>query len=67
MMRHDELLEEIEKNESALDSIVTKRRKDFTTDFFDHLHTKCDANFKSLARRDGTNSCCSSIFPCTEE
>lgn len=55
MMRHDELLEEIERNELALDSIVAKRRKDFTRDFFDHLHTKCDANYKNLVRRDGTN------------
>ncbi|KAG6541617.1 hypothetical protein Mapa_017010 [Marchantia paleacea] len=52
MIRHDDLLAEIEKTPLNLDIIVAKRRKDFTSDFFEHLHTLCDASYRNLSRRD---------------
>ncbi|XP_002980392.2 uncharacterized protein At4g37920 [Selaginella moellendorffii] len=52
MIRHDELLEEIEVNETEIDVIVAKRRKDFTSDFFKHLRVLCDANHSNLDRRE---------------
>ncbi|BBN14703.1 hypothetical protein MPTK1_6g13740 [Marchantia polymorpha subsp. ruderalis] len=52
MLRHDDLLAEIEKTPLNLDIIVAKRRKDFTSDFFEHLHTLCDASYRNLNRRD---------------
>ncbi|KAL2621116.1 hypothetical protein R1flu_001321 [Riccia fluitans] len=73
MMRHDDLLAEVEKNPLNLDIVVAKRRKDFTSDFFQHLHTLCDANYKNLSRRDEiaaiAGKCLSAIeaYDCAQE
>ncbi|CAM6086314.1 unnamed protein product [Calypogeia fissa] len=67
MMRHDELLEDIEKNELALEAIVSRRRKDFTSDFFDHLHTKCNANYKDPDRRDDLIELAKKCYTALEE
>ncbi|KAL3680930.1 hypothetical protein R1sor_023886 [Riccia sorocarpa] len=73
MIRHDDLLAEVEKNPLNLDLVVAKRRKDFTSDFFEHLHTLCDANYKNLSRRDEiaaiAGRCLSAIeaYDCAQE
>lgn len=50
--RHTELLKEIQDNPRDLNAIVTKRRKDFTGEFFRHL-TLLSEVYDSLEERDG--------------
>lgn len=52
MERHGELLKEIQDNPRDLNAIVTKRRKDFTGEFFRHL-TLLSETYDSLEDRDG--------------
>ncbi|XP_009784138.1 uncharacterized protein At4g37920 [Nicotiana tabacum] len=49
--RHSELLKEIQDNPRDLNAIVTKRRKDFTGEFFRHL-TLLSEVYDSLEERD---------------
>lgn len=49
--RHTELLKEIQDNPRDLNAIVTKRRKDFTGEFFRHL-TLLSEVYDSLEERD---------------
>ncbi|GAU46613.1 hypothetical protein TSUD_377780 [Trifolium subterraneum] len=37
--RHNDLLDVVRKDPSEISNIVAKRRKDFTSEFFEHLHT----------------------------
>ena len=55
MMRHNEFLATIEKSPLELDTIVARHRKDFTGDFFRHLHLLCESSYDDADRRDGTN------------
>jgi hypothetical protein len=55
MQRHDALLAKIEESPMDLDTIVARHRKDFTGDFFQHLHLLCDASYENLNRREGTH------------
>uniref|UniRef100_A0A7N0UZ35 Uncharacterized protein n=1 Tax=Kalanchoe fedtschenkoi TaxID=63787 RepID=A0A7N0UZ35_KALFE len=56
VQRHQELLEVIKNSPLEVNEIVAKRRKDFTKEFFVHLHTVAESYFdkpeeqKSLAR-----------------
>jgi len=52
MQRHDALLAKIEESPMDLDTIVARHRKDFTGDFFQHLHLLCDASYENLNRRE---------------
>lgn len=52
MERHTELLKEIQDNPRDLNAIVTKRRKDFTGEFFRHL-TLLSETYDSCEDRDG--------------
>lgn len=54
MMRHNEFLGTIEKAPLELDTIVARHRKDFTGDFFQHLHLLCESSYDDPKRRDGT-------------
>lgn len=52
MDRHCELLKEIQDSPTDINAIITRRRKDFTDEFFHHLNLvseTCD----SLEDRDG--------------
>ncbi|EEF35142.1 conserved hypothetical protein [Ricinus communis] len=51
MEKHSELLKEIQDNPTDLNAIVTKRRKEFTGDFFRYL-TLISDTFDSLEDRD---------------
>lgn len=51
MERHNELLRYIEANED-INAVISRRRKDFTGAFFEHLQTLCNANVKNPERRD---------------
>lgn len=52
MERHEELLKEIQDSPRDVNAIVTKRRKDFTGEFFRYL-TLLSENYDSLEDRDG--------------
>ncbi|KAJ6835681.1 uncharacterized protein M6B38_330605 [Iris pallida] len=43
VQRHDELIERIREAPSELTNIVARRRKDFTKEFFVHLHTVAES------------------------
>lgn len=52
MERHTELLKELQDNPTDVNAIVTKRRKDFTGEFFRYL-TLLSETHDSLEDRDG--------------
>lgn len=52
MERHSELLKEIQDSPSDINAIVTRRREDFTGEFFRHL-TLLSETFDTLEDRDG--------------
>ncbi|WOL09328.1 hypothetical protein Cni_G18081 [Canna indica] len=45
VQRHDELLQVIKEASDEIDAIVAKRRKDFTREFFVHLHTVTESYY----------------------
>ncbi|XP_061366922.1 uncharacterized protein At4g37920 [Gastrolobium bilobum] len=45
VQRHNDLLEVIRRDPSGISEIVSKRRKDFTKEFFVHLHTVAQAYY----------------------
>ncbi|KAL3504676.1 hypothetical protein ACH5RR_034517 [Cinchona calisaya] len=45
VQRHDELLEVTRRSPSEISEIVSKRRKDFTKEFFVHLHTVAESYY----------------------
>lgn len=55
MERHTELLKELQDNPTDVNAIVTKRRKDFTGEFFRYL-TLLSETHDSLEDRDGNVS-----------
>ncbi|KZV54915.1 hypothetical protein F511_31984 [Dorcoceras hygrometricum] len=52
VLRHNKLLDEIRKSSSDVGDIVTKRRKDFTKEFFLHLHTVSESFYDNPADRE---------------
>lgn len=52
MERNAELLKELQDNPTDINAIVTKRRKDFTGEFFRYL-TLLSETFDGLEDRDG--------------
>ncbi|KAL0361539.1 UNVERIFIED_CONTAM: hypothetical protein Sradi_3838400 [Sesamum radiatum] len=45
IQRHNELLDAIQKSPSEVGQIVARRRKDFTKEFFVHLHTVAESYY----------------------
>ncbi|XVF36796.1 hypothetical protein REPUB_Repub19eG0088800 [Reevesia pubescens] len=45
VQRHNELLEVIKGEPSEISEIVARRRKDFTKEFFEHLHTVAESYY----------------------
>ena len=52
MERHNELLKEVQSNPTDVNAIVTRRRKDFTGEFFRYLSVLSET-YDSLEDRDG--------------
>lgn len=52
VQRHNELLEVIKEAPSEINAIVAKRRKDFTKEFFVHLHTVAESYYDSPEQND---------------
>lgn len=53
MQRHNGLLEVINQNSSEISEIVSKRRKDFTKEFFVHLHTVAESYYDNVEKQTG--------------
>lgn len=53
MQRHDELLQVIVEKPDNIGSIVAKRRKDFTKEFFVHLHTVAESYYADPEKQNG--------------
>lgn len=53
VQRHNELLEVIKAAPSEVSQIVSRRRKDFTQEFFEHLHTVAESYYNDPAKQDG--------------
>ena len=53
VQRHDELLEVIRKAPSECSAIVSRRRKDFTKEFFVHLHTVAESYYENPTEQNG--------------
>ena len=63
MERHSELLKEVQDSPTDVNAIVTRRRKDFTEEFFRYL-TLLSETHDSLEDRDGNKLgilCCDII------
>lgn len=52
VQRHNELLQVIRSGQSEIGEIVAKRRKDFTREFFLHLHTVADSYYDNPTEQD---------------
>jgi hypothetical protein len=52
MAQYDKLLAEVEA-ETDWNSMVVRRREEFSQDFFLHIRMKADSQFNELGRRDG--------------
>jgi hypothetical protein len=52
VQRHNELLKVVRGAPSDISDIVAKRRKDFTKEFFVHLHTVSESYFENLEEQN---------------
>lgn len=53
VQRHNELLEVIKGAPAEISDIVSRRRKDFTKEFFVHLHTVTESYFENPTQQNG--------------
>ena len=53
MQRHNELLEVIRGSPSEISEVVARRRKDFTKEFFVHLHTVAESYYDNPTEQNG--------------
>lgn len=52
VQRHNELLEVIRREQSKISEVVARRRKDFTKEFFVHLHTVAESYHDNPAEQN---------------
>lgn len=52
VQRHNELINAVKVAPDEISSIVAKRRKDFTKEFFVHLHTVAESHFENAAEQN---------------
>lgn len=62
VVRHNELLHVIRNAPSEMSEIVSRRRKDFTKEFFVHLHTVAESYYDDPAEQDGKMLCSPSLL-----
>ena len=53
VQRHNELLEVIQGAPSEISEIVARRRKDFTKEFFVHIHTVAESYHDNPTEQNG--------------
>ncbi|KAG8381729.1 hypothetical protein BUALT_Bualt05G0002900 [Buddleja alternifolia] len=65
VQRHNELLDAIRKSPSEVGEIVARRRKDFTKDFFVHLHTVAESYYDNPTEQNAVaklgNTCLAAV------
>lgn len=65
VQRHNELLEAIRRSPSEVGDIVARRRKDFTKEFFVHLHTVAESYYDDPAEQNAVaklgNTCLAAV------
>lgn len=65
VQRHNELLEAIRRSPSKVGDIVARRRKDFTKEFFVHLHTVAESYYDDPAEQNAVaklgNTCLAAV------
>lgn len=54
VQRHNELLEVIRGAQTDISALVARRRKDFTKEFFMHLHTVAESYYDNPNEQNGT-------------
>lgn len=52
VQRHNKLLEVVRASPSEVSEIVTRRRKDFTKEFFIHLHNVAESHYENATEQD---------------
>ncbi|XP_027930268.1 uncharacterized protein At4g37920 [Vigna unguiculata] len=52
VQRHNDLLEVVKQDPSEISEIVSKRRKDFTEEFFIHLHTVAESYYDNKEKQN---------------
>lgn len=57
MQRHNELIETIKQTPSEISDIVSRSRKDFTEEFFLHLHTVAESYNDNPKAQSGETEC----------
>lgn len=58
VQRHNELLEVIRRAPTEVSDIVARRRKDFTKEFFVHLHTVAESYYDDPTEQNGETKLC---------
>lgn len=53
VQRHNDLLDVISREPSEISNIVSKRRKDFTNEFFEHLHAVTESYYDNAEKQTG--------------
>lgn len=53
IQRHNELLDAIRNSPSEVGEIIARRRKDFTKEFFIHLHTVAESYYDNPTEQNG--------------
>ncbi|KAI3465071.1 hypothetical protein Pfo_021734 [Paulownia fortunei] len=65
IQRHNELLDAIRKSPSEVGDIVARRRKDFTKEFFVHLHTVAESYYDNPTEQNAVaklgNTCLAAV------
>ncbi|KAL8058395.1 hypothetical protein ABFX02_03G015500 [Erythranthe guttata] len=65
IQRHDELLNAVRKSPSEAGEIVARRRKDFTKEFFVHLHTVAESYYDNPTEQNAVaklgNTCLAAV------
>jgi len=57
LQRHNELILMIKENPSEISEIVSRSRRDFTKEFFMHLHTIAESSVDNLETQNGETKC----------
>lgn len=53
VQRHNELLEVVKRAPSEINEVVARRRKDFTKEFFLHVHTVAESYYDNPTEQNG--------------
>lgn len=53
VQRHNDLLDVIRQDQSEISNIVSKRRKDFTKEFFEHLFVVTESYYDDAEKQTG--------------